>query len=110
MKQSDKIKEFLAILDKTKDEQIQWCDCNCDYDERNESLADLAFRMKYHFLESYCDAKKRFTDAIELIGSHIIEYSPIGKDTIYDWFVFQSQPIHWIVASLVAKEIADGTK
>ena len=97
---SDKINELLSVLDMTEDEQFEWC-AKCDLlggtvlhtDRDSMYLADLAFRLR--------------DEAI--VHSHRWDY---GRRSVSDYLDKPlvmwdewSQPIHWIIASLIAKEL-----
>lgn len=68
-------------------------------------LADLAFRLR--------DEVKDHKRARHLVYRHLIKLGKIPKlmcnccyQPWWDWWVDSSQSIHWIIAALIAKELA----
>ncbi len=121
---NDKIKELLSVLDMTEDEQwIFLCNRGClsapsgllGFTERwdlwrwkayfrenledkfQSTLADLAFRLRDEVGENM----------ISGIQELHIKLSPGIPRKVFDkWWRFNSKPIHWIIATLIAKELA----
>ncbi len=110
---TERIKELLAVLDMPEeDEQIvRLFDFSVisseEYDNfeagRGFSLADLAFRLRDEAPTNYLPG------AICIVH----EYVDTGVNKMYShnfggassWFCFLAQPIHWIIAALIAKEL-----
>jgi hypothetical protein len=100
--------DVLEILDMTEEEQahwiVEWLEYNGQkgdlerYNRCELSLADLAFRMRNEAVRNY---KKEWDRAIVTIQ---IKYAT--SNNYGSWWQNMSQPIHWIVAALKAKEIA----
>lgn len=72
--------------------------------ELKESLADLAFRLRDEAETNY------LPEATCLVH----EYVDVGVNKMYShnfngarsWFCFLARPIHWIIAALIAKQLA----
>lgn len=110
---ADKIKELLAVLDMPEEEQWgswRWLFdhnylpmriCYGDIEKIRMARADLAFRLR--------DKTDRFNEGLEEVFEHIMGYSTY-KDMYY-WMCnlideCECKPIHWIIAALIAKELA----
>jgi len=109
---SDKIEELLTVLDMSEKKQRHWLIKKHFWlGDSTNSLADLAFQLRDEVAEIwkqspgywiwgkalqdvYCAATKKKWDGIEFIR----------------WFVYNAQPIHWIVAALIAKELVKENK
>jgi len=101
-----KINNLLSVLDMTEEKQNIWVWKNIlGYSDKAvnrvflgiykpESLADLAFRMRD-------EADLDITYSLTLIW----DYKKINKDFVH-WIINDSQAIDWIIASLIAKELA----
>jgi len=93
------IKEILSVLDMTEADQYQWC-----YEQLPElrnyplSLADLAFRMRDEAVKKNI---YKYIDAENIVKSHLL----IQTNGTINWS-YDSQPIHWIIVSEIAKELA----
>ncbi len=92
--------ELLKVLDMSEDEQLLWCAKNAGFDMLDATLADFAFRLR--------DEWSRF-GAFYSAMLDVQEYLKIEKYTSrramsYKFWAIQAQPIHWILASLIAKE------
>lgn len=110
--------QLLAVLDMTEDEQLQWLIDNKITDGSlavsqvtgkivphwiRIELADLAFRLRD-------DADKiKYGQAIVVVQNELVR---LGKLSIYHQkeiatneykWIFESKPIHWVIASLIAK-------
>lgn len=101
---SDKTKELLAVLDMSKEDQSLWLIYH-EGIEPTESLADLAFRLR--------DEAVRIN---QWIYSEVIRdicrktNSPKADNcSCFDaamWAEIEAQPIVWIIAALIAKELS----
>ena len=94
-----KIDELLAVLDMPEEKQQMWL----IYKQRiepTESLADLAFKLRDEVIKKY---KGQF-NPIDSWVRGIIKVCSKFDWFLYDWNIL-AQPIHWIIAALVAKEI-----
>jgi hypothetical protein len=103
MTHDEKIKELLKILDLPEEEQAKWLRnkfCKgryCIY-----SAAQYAFRLR--------DEIRKLDDDV-LVASLALIYTKCS-DVVDDtndcllWFIWNAQPIHWIIAALIAKELA----
>jgi hypothetical protein len=108
---SDKIKELLSILDLTGDEQETWVYKNILKYEAGglghnykgfpiHTLADLAFRMRDETVKSYWgSARVRVFRAIKDVAHFG------AAKYLEQWWDRYAQPIHWIIAALIAKEM-----
>jgi len=70
----------------------------CGYMET--SLADLAFRLRDEVIQTL--GKDYWRDAWEEIW---IKIKGLTREN-YMWGFYKAQPIHWIIAALIAKELA----
>ncbi len=93
--------ELLAVLDMSEDEQFRWLMDNdivtneyvkCS---RHLILADLGFRLRD---EAMNFNKGAWRDATEQIWRECHDYREYRN-----FWVDRSKPIHWILASLIAK-------
>lgn len=119
---SKEIDELLAVLDMPEDEQWSWItegdkvikffpDDEIFIGDPQKYLADLAFRLR-----DEADCMSHWWDGVEavyqkaqadFIEAHIRIAPEIAElNAALQWFTNHSQPIHWIVASLIAKELA----
>jgi hypothetical protein len=104
MNKDEKIKELLAVLDLPAKEQyfkvLELCD-ESPADRDCPSLADLAFRLRDEMLkmEHYAPFEARRLVGNYTTKSHSIEISEY-------WWACKVKPIHWIIAALIAKELA----
>jgi 23S rRNA A2030 N6-methylase RlmJ len=113
---SDRIKELLAVLDMTEKKQISWLknlyykneesgkyDFLIDFYMDSESLADLAFR------------RRDKVDLVEFERATFRVCKKIKKKEVLSnekdgWWILKAQPIHWIIAALIAEELAKGDR
>ena len=94
MAEGKQIEKLLAVLDIKLSDQINWTVPNTDR-HPYESLADLAFRLRDEVVFS------RWQDGLEIVRNH---YRP-SHITLVAW-ALSAKPIHWIIAALIAKELA----
>ena len=100
-----KIDELLSVLGMTEEEQWDWLVDNPEsefwpdaifYGERERYIADLAFRLRDEVIKTnihkYIKAKLIITEYMSKIKKKTWLYST------------EAQPIHWIIAALIAKE------
>ena len=100
------IKELLAVLGLPEEEQrkLIWDWVYNEYPgwevfEAPQSLADLAFRLRDKA------GQGRFVDAIVEVFEFLFGYS--DYKSVMMWLCSQEcQPVHWIIAALIAKELA----
>jgi hypothetical protein len=111
-------KELLAVLDLPEEEHLMavaklaWrsrkkssilADFHREYKGgyMDTSLADLAFRLRDEAVSDLPErnAAEKWESALKAVCKHIGIYLPIDE-----WFVDHAQPIHWIIAALIAKE------
>lgn len=114
---SDKIKEFLAVLDMPESKQAEWlCKAEliepgahaCIIDSRTEEekhawiqaiFADLAFRLRDEVLSSENGTIKwvagMFDVYMKMTGSKLLNWK---------WGYVKAEPIHWIIAALIARQ------
>lgn len=104
-----KIDEYRAVLDIPEESQKIWLVCkniikNSEGDKGqvvlDESLADLAFRMRD---EMFLSAKRK---SAWCQGCRIVIKAVDNSDEFPVW----PQPIHWIVVVLIAEELAKQEK
>jgi len=116
---TSEIDKLLAVLDMTEEEQCRWlaeyfkaeyyktdewpqyygyCDIfiNNTFPSRKVILADLAFKMRNEAVKK--DITK-YMDAENIVKSYVL----LKTRTKFIWS-YDSQPIHWIIAALIAQE------
>lgn len=101
---TDKIKELLAVLDMPVNKQRKRI-AELTKIHYEGTLADLAFRLRDEVTSSSDLWPEIWNEALRLVAA---KYRKTQKD---EWFVDKAQPIHWIIAALIAKELgkdADG--
>ena len=107
-----KIKELLAVLDLPEREQFHKLDDLGIIDEnhremiflfgQNSGLADLAFRLRDevrsngHFYAGIIYVRRKMTGKEICDCEHCLCFAAI----------YEFKPIHWIIAALIAKELA----
>lgn len=101
--------DLLKVLDLTEEEQKDWL-WNNKLIHEDESLADLAFRLRDEAvkLSPVCFQKARAKIYYQ------VYYYPIGERVLQsknflctaEWWLEEAQPIHWIIAALIAKELS----
>jgi hypothetical protein len=110
MEKDDKIQELLSVLDMTEDKQWKWivkrddiqklCDNqldeDCHFRYKRRVLADLAFRKRD-------EAVKKYGLKYWLLASQRVADKAF---IVYKW-KWCSQPIHWIIAALIAKVLSE---
>ena len=109
--------ELLKVLDMSEDEQWGWLiynrakygyvlfqDCLSGNSKRM-AIADLAFRLRDEAI-----MLKEFPFLMARVYNHAHGYKP-NKGEIHApimmmwiWFAGYAKPIHWVIASLIAKE------
>lgn len=72
-----------------------------------ESLADLAFRLRDEVVDDESCSWDCWKKALKAVYQKAKSKEVL--DYLWDWWVDLSQPIHWIVASLIAKELSNET-
>ncbi len=107
---TDKIKELLNVLDLPEEEQITWFYRRHDPKLhtivwiapkarfKDGMLADLAFRLRDEIVNAN---SKAFHDAIYKVMRKV---KGNGNWATAYWGECSAKPIHWILASLIAKE------
>lgn len=119
-----KIEELLRILDMGEDDQVICLTAlgivlmtrdNDHKNERLESLADAAFRLRdgCHDPFGWCAWDRACWEVWKyyhkLHGSNIAEREHLSRDTkekyCLSWMCFWAEPIHWILTALITKEI-----
>jgi hypothetical protein len=88
--------ELLKYLDMNEDERVDWL-WNRDILKPNESLADLAFRLRDEVVK---ESHRAFHDAVY----EVMEYCGDDSWASAYWGMALAKPIHWIIAALIAKE------
>lgn len=120
-------KELLAVLDMTEDEQIDFLFDrghidNDDYehmagnepskwraDIRHRVLADLAFRLRDEVVGHTPYSNRYFyNEAFDMVYKRAEENREEGTDKA-NWALDFARPIHWVVASLIAKELVNAS-
>ena len=107
--------KLLAVLDMSEDEQDYWTVENTDRGIRGgnyESLADLAFRLRDEIRSKvnyscWMNAKETVAKAIWSKHKWHKRGSYKYLTSIYTFWTNQAQPIHWIIAALIAKDKDD---
>jgi hypothetical protein len=101
---NEKIKELLAVLDWSKDEQWEWLEEKYGAGGFH-SFPTLAFRLRDEFLENNNHHNWEFGltkvwKSEQLKGSIFVD--------VNQWANKYALPIHWIIAALIAKELQGG--
>ena len=119
-KMKAKIKELLAVLDMPKpDEQLYWLKEHREefgIDNHPASyplrgfpraakffLADLAFRLRDEAVKKSIGF---WRDGQLAVFYHVAKQNVWRVSDLDMWFARHTQPIHWIISSLIAKELA----
>ncbi len=106
--------DLLKVLDMSEEEQVSWL-CNYIYHHekgadywhnflnRHISLADLAFRLRDDLVkQAPYSMRYAWENALEEVYQYEKELNKEGTDKA-GWGLDWSQPIHWIIAALIAK-------
>lgn len=108
-----KIDELLKVLDMAEGDQLIWCAKNAGFNLLDATLADLAFRLRD---EAIAKDDKSEIDCWWCEASYQVYLYVIGEENEQDeagldtWFSMRAQPIHWIISSLIAKELSNENK
>lgn len=97
MTKDEKIKDLLAVLDMPREEQQKWWEDN--YGEKfgcGNCLPDLAFRLRD-------EARKQDAGEFRYACEKVYDYVLPVIGIVEGWWCYESQPIHWIISSLIAK-------
>ncbi len=102
---SKSVNELLKVLDMPKDspEQYGWL-LSTIREHKACCPADLAFRLRDELvrLTPYSD-RYAWNNVLEKVYQHVKKNREEGTDKA-GWGLDWSQPIHWIIAALIAKE------
>jgi hypothetical protein len=103
--------KLLAVLDMSEDEQKNWC-------FRNTHTENGIIKVQWYFLS---DLAFRLRDEVDDTRMHNAMYkiqqymskkdSSIAQPEDYAtafWGLYHAKPIHWVIASLIAKEMSNG--
>jgi len=106
------IQDPLTMLDMTEEEQIAFLNRNLYEYGHNDigiSLADLAFRLRDEVvLSNKCQwAWPKVYNAAHHFKLEVYEIDA-PTTSMWIWFATQAEPIHWIIAALIAKQLAKG--
>ena len=85
------------LLDMTEDEQVDWL-WDMDILKPNESLADLAFRLRDEAVNH-----QGWGEAIKDVCDYWQGKNNTGI-TLSGFWIHRAKPIHWIIAALIALE------
>lgn len=105
--------DLLKVLDMSEEEQIEWVEDNCEMEGYEcemegyeapisklfvitESFADFAFRLRNEAVENDHTA---FHNSIYVVQHHLKQ----DDWATAFWGEVFAQPIHWIIAALIAK-------
>ena len=94
------IKKLLAVLDMPDSQQRLWLFTHIGKDTSDDrDLSDLAFRLR----DEVCGRDSFMTGMAQVYN----KCSDVFDDAVdcFLWFIVNAQPIHWIIASLIAKEL-----
>lgn len=127
-----KTEELLAVLDLPKEEQFDWLFKRGIVDDsiaRSQvtdkivphwcdiELADLAFRLRDEVVAVDGNAVKLnlgmwYVYRRVQYQDHRFDYPPCGTEQglASGWFAYYAKPIHWILASLIAKELSNADR
>lgn len=116
---SKKIDELLAVLDMPKVEQFEWL---LEHKIVDDSLvrSQVTNEVVPHWIDiEFAFRAFRLRDEVSAQGwdfQKLLNRVRIGSKAGYDddngvfWICHIAQPIHWIIAALIAKEIEDGNR
>lgn len=108
--------KLLAVLDMSEDEQYRWVSRSTQQKNfgyticpnwdtlpyQRMVLADLAFRLRDEVKYIH---RCSFVRAAQLVYCHCLNVEKVPKDdTLWRWFSREANPIHIIIAALIAKE------
>lgn len=96
-----KIEGLLAVLDMPEVEQVQflvdYLESSIDQSYLPNQLADLAFRLR-----DEVGSNTLFLNSLQKVAWYVKAKAPPAL-----WGVSYAQPIHWIISSLIAKELSN---
>lgn len=107
-----KIDELLKVPNMPRQEQWDWLNKKFDDDTFHlclgtpicitgeQELADLAFRLRDKVRREKC----HYDHAVYVVYN----YCKLLRrfENVFYWMSYHAQPIHWIIAALIAKELA----
>ncbi len=106
--------DLLKVLDMSEDEQQIWlikkevmvgavlqCKDGGELPCPSESFADLAFRLR----DEVRREKGNYDHAVYIVFNY--EKQKKKYENVFYWMAYIAQPIHWIIAALIAKEKED---
>lgn len=99
---SEKIDKLLAVLDMTEDEQEEWCRDKAMPFRWRDSLADLAFRLRDEMVKN--GYASYFYDGMTEVLKAYQKNDCVPS--MASFLAYHAQPIHWIIAALIAKEMS----
>ena len=104
--------KLLAVLGMSEDEQWKWCILH-NIKFVGESLADCAFRLRDEVKgseghEAVNIGQRVVSDYVFNLPGNRPTYEQSVKNARFEedyksWYADQAKPIHWIIASLIAK-------
>lgn len=128
MTKDEKIAEVLAVLDLPEEEQRQWlynyfvkkyyktsdwpewygyCDVLAHVPSRRRAiLADLAFKMRDEVKHLFI-RRNLWWAGLERVYLYIEKIDFDGFE-FRKWFIEDAQPIHWILATIIARILSEG--
>jgi len=109
------IDDILAMLDLGEDKQCSWlrqrgygvnCSrCRGATVDNKESFADLAFRLRDEVIA--IDGGVLFGRGLSKICRKLYDQKDYTLHEFLSWSTSTAQPIHWIAAALIAKQLAE---
>lgn len=109
MTKPKEIDELLKVLDMSEADQWNWLVKNNIGGlavGEVAHLADLAFRLRDEIEKS--SGTLWWSGAISKVYIYVTANNQTGHKGIMIWFAIKAQPIHWIIAALIAERLAEG--
>lgn len=98
--------ELLKVLDLPEEEQWPWLWAEGIWTKAEESLADLAFRLRDEAY-SYCNSEVWELAVTKVANRAFGDWLGYDLLNVQGTWICLAQPIHWIIAAVIAKGIAD---
>ena len=105
-----KTDKLLAVLDLPEEEQVWWVFENVSSYQNlcgEKTLADLAFRLRDEWAGKLFSRRMSFPKGLKVVWKYKCKKHE-AKIAFDYWLCLIAQPIHWIIAALIVKELANG--
>ena len=108
---SKSIDKLFPVLEMPEERQLKWAQKNLMESSSERwctSLADLAFRLRD---EAVNIRYSKLVSAMEKVAMKSAKaLTSYDMEGFNEWFTMEAQPIDWIIAALIAKELAKQPK